>query len=413
MGDITEVQKMLEFGNVDVNITDWKKRTALHYACAHGQSEIVSLLLRYNCNIEARDRDGSTALIKATQHQHEECVRILLENGADSNAIDASRNTALHYAVYNNDTAIATKLLPFKADTEVKAKNGYTPLILAVLENKKEMVELLLQASANRNALDDCKRSPSYMLRAQSKNLISLLLQQGADASVVDIYGATAQSYTGFETFQVLSKGPDPSHLEPTSEMGGYNFDAKDDCIPCTHLIQDNKERLAQLPAKEEENTDTIDKLGSQVALQNEEKELAICEDCSPKADTCPDCYSKTSLTHKPRSPEPTTEEDERSSRSKTPVIQSPMLTESNLWIGYPPDWPEPIKFSRQPAVYNPIEWREDMESQSVPLEESKHLASVLLENVQTHEWPASSVTEVCGVFSIGSYLQVLVGNQN
>lgn len=41
----------------------------------------------------------------------------------------------------------------------------------------------------------------------------------------------------------------------------------------------------------------------------------------------------------------------------QTPGIQSPMFTESNLWIGYPADWPEPIKFSRQPAVYNPIEW--------------------------------------------------------
>jgi POTE ankyrin domain family protein len=33
--------------------------------------------------------------------------------------------------------------------------------------------------------------------------MISLLLQQGANASLVDIYGATAQSYAVFETFQV------------------------------------------------------------------------------------------------------------------------------------------------------------------------------------------------------------------
>ncbi|OBS58701.1 hypothetical protein A6R68_10174, partial [Neotoma lepida] len=85
--------------------------TALHYACAHGQSEVVTLLLWYTCNIEARDRDESTALIKAAQRQHEECVKILLDKGADSNAVDASQNTALHYTVYNNDTSIATKLL--------------------------------------------------------------------------------------------------------------------------------------------------------------------------------------------------------------------------------------------------------------------------------------------------------------
>uniref|UniRef100_A0A8C8TW22 Ankyrin repeat domain-containing protein 19 n=1 Tax=Peromyscus maniculatus bairdii TaxID=230844 RepID=A0A8C8TW22_PERMB len=255
VGDITEVQRMLEFGHVDVNITDRKKRTALHYACAHGQSEMVSLLLWYDCNIEARDCEDSTALIKATQRQHEECVKILLDNGADSNAVDAYQNSALHYAVYNNNLTIASKLLAFNADTEIKAKNGYTPLILAVLENKEEMVELLLQAAADINALDNCKRSPLiHAVRAQFKNMISLLLQQGADVSLVDVYGATAQSYTVFETFQVLSKGPSSSHLERTSEMDEQNFDDKDDCTLCTHLTQD-KGRM-------EENTDTVGRLG-------------------------------------------------------------------------------------------------------------------------------------------------------
>ncbi|XP_051056511.1 putative coiled-coil domain-containing protein 144C [Phodopus roborovskii] len=361
VGDITQVQRMLEFGDVNVNITDRKKRTALHYACAHGQSEMVNLLLWYDCNIEARDRDESTALIKATQRQHKECVKILLENGADPNAIDANHNAALHYAVYNNSISIAATLLAFNADTEIKTKNGYTPLILAVIENKQEMVELLLQAAANINALDNFKRSAlMHAMRAQSKNMISLLLQQGADTSLGNVYRATAQRHTDFETFQVFSQGPSSNNLEPTTGEGRHNFDIKDDCIPCTYPTQDNKERMAQLPAKEEESIDTVDKLGS--------------------------------LAHEFRNPKPTTEEDEHSFNSKTSVAQSPMLTESSLWIGYPADWPEPVKFSRQPAVYNPIEWREDMESRSVPLQENQHPAAVLSgkeANVQTPERPA------------------------
>ncbi|KAH0515858.1 Ankyrin repeat domain-containing protein 7 [Microtus ochrogaster] len=217
MGDITQVQRMLEFGDVDVNVTDRKKRTALHYACAHGQAEMATLLLWYECNIEARDSDESTALIKAAQRQHEACVKVLLENGADSNAIDADQNTALHYAVYNNSTSIAAKLLEFRADTEIKAKNGYTPLILAVLKNKLEMVELLLRGAANINALDNYKRSALiHAVRAQCRDMIGFLLQQGADVSLVDVYGATAQSYTDFETFQVLP--PTPRTSKSTAE---------------------------------------------------------------------------------------------------------------------------------------------------------------------------------------------------
>ncbi|XP_076794301.1 uncharacterized protein LOC117712380 isoform X2 [Arvicanthis niloticus] len=380
IGDIPQVQKMLEFGDVDVNVTDRKKRTALHYACAHGQSEMVSLLLWYDCNIEARDRDESTALIKATQRQHEDCVKILLQNGADSNAIDVHQNTSLHYAVYNNDTAIATKLLAFNADTEIKTKNGYTPLILAVLENKQDMVQLLLQAAADINALDNCKRSALiHAVRTQSKNIISLLLQQGADTSLVDIYGASAQSYTVFETFQVLSQGSRPSCPEGTTKE---DLDSKGGHIPCSHATKEDNQRM-------KENTDAVDKLGSQTASKHKEKELEICEDCNSEADSCPECYSKTSFAHRPSSHEPTEGEDGPTLSAKPPVSQSPMLTDSSLWVGYPADWPEPIKFSRQRAVYNPTEWREDMESRSVPLEESKQQVTILPEkeaNIQTHE---------------------------
>lgn len=51
-------------------------RTALHYACAYGQSEMVSLLLWYDCNIEARDQDESTALIKVTDKPGQEVSKV-------------------------------------------------------------------------------------------------------------------------------------------------------------------------------------------------------------------------------------------------------------------------------------------------------------------------------------------------
>nr|XP_021488335.1 ankyrin repeat domain-containing protein 26-like [Meriones unguiculatus] len=355
MGDIIQVQRMLEFGDVNVNVTDRKKRTALHYACAHGQSEMASLLLWYDCNIEARDRDESTALIKATQRQHEECVRILLEKGADPNTVDAYQNAALHYSVYNNNPSIATKLLAFSANIEVKTKNGYTPLILAVLENKQEMVRLLVQSAADVNAQDNCKRSALiHAVRTQSKNMISFLLQQGADASLVDACGATAQSYSVFETVHLPSQDLGGSCPEPTAKEDGHSFDAKQDgCIACSHPIKKNGQRVAELPAEEEENVGAVDQLES--------------------------------FTHKPSIPESTVEDEE----TKPPAVQSPILTESNLWIGYPADWPEPVKFSRQPAVYNPVEWREDMEAQSIPLEEDKQQGAVLSgkeANVQSHE---------------------------
>uniref|UniRef100_A0A8C6R611 Uncharacterized protein n=1 Tax=Nannospalax galili TaxID=1026970 RepID=A0A8C6R611_NANGA len=262
VGDITQVQRMLIFEDVDVNITDRKKRTALHDASAHGQPEMVSLLLWYECNIDVCDRDKSTALIKATQCQHEKCVHILLENGADTNATYADQNTALHYAVHNN-TSIAAELLGHNADTKVKAKGGYTPLILAVLENKQEIAELLLKKEVDINALYHCNRSALIRaVRAQSKNMISLLLQQGANDSLVDVFGATAQSYSVFESFKVLSNSPGPRCPEPTIKGDAYDFDTKNACTPRSCPIKESKQQIAELPAKEKAKAHAEETLG-------------------------------------------------------------------------------------------------------------------------------------------------------
>nr|XP_048277434.1 ankyrin repeat domain-containing protein 20B-like isoform X2 [Myodes glareolus] len=149
VGAVDTVERFLTNGVNGVNDTDKKNRTALHYACAHGQLGVVTLLIEWNCDINACDDDNCTPLIKASQHQHEECVVLLLQQGAEANAVDARGNTALHYAVHNENTAIASQLLEHGANIEAKTKDGFTPLLLALQQNKDQIVELLIEKGAN------------------------------------------------------------------------------------------------------------------------------------------------------------------------------------------------------------------------------------------------------------------------
>ncbi|XP_040611265.1 putative ankyrin repeat domain-containing protein 30B-like isoform X2 [Mesocricetus auratus] len=127
-------------------VNSWKilgAGTPLHYACAHGHPDVVTLLLQWNCDIELRDSYNSTALIKAAQYGHEACLTILLEHGADPNAIDNNGSAALHYAVYRECISMVTILLEYKADTSITNKDGVSPLILAQQGSNESLIKLL------------------------------------------------------------------------------------------------------------------------------------------------------------------------------------------------------------------------------------------------------------------------------
>ena len=64
-GNISDVNKILENGSVDVNIRNKYEDTPLTCAALNGHSNIVFTLLKYKANIEAQNGDGETALFIA------------------------------------------------------------------------------------------------------------------------------------------------------------------------------------------------------------------------------------------------------------------------------------------------------------------------------------------------------------
>ncbi|XP_011814895.1 PREDICTED: uncharacterized protein LOC105524311 [Colobus angolensis palliatus] len=111
--------KCLAPSNITVITKEW---TALHLACAIGQTDMVSLLVSRSCELNLCDREWRTPLIKAVQLRQEVCATILLKNGANPNIMDLYGRTAVHYAVYNEDTSMIEKLLSFGADIEECSK---------------------------------------------------------------------------------------------------------------------------------------------------------------------------------------------------------------------------------------------------------------------------------------------------
>src|SRR5262245_8962293 len=125
-------------------------------------------------------------LIEAVKHHDLASVRTLIGRHVNVNDAEPDGTTALHWAAHLND-AVATDLL-IKAGADVKAqtRNGATPFALACYKGNAGVIERLLAAGADANAV--LSGEPVLMMAARAGNpdAVRALLSHGADPNVVE-----------------------------------------------------------------------------------------------------------------------------------------------------------------------------------------------------------------------------------
>ncbi|XP_032149359.1 ankyrin repeat domain-containing protein 62-like isoform X2 [Sapajus apella] len=206
-GDVNKVDEILILRLNEINDRDKKKRTALHWACAHGHSGVVTQLVARKCQLNLTDSENRTALIKAVQCQKEVCASILLEHGADPNITDIYGNTALHYAIDNENISMAGKLLAYGADIEARSQGELTSLLLAINRKKEQMVAFLLKKKPDLTAVDNFERTALILAaRSGSTSIVHQLLQQNIDVVFQDISGWTAEDYAVAYNFRDIRR---------------------------------------------------------------------------------------------------------------------------------------------------------------------------------------------------------------
>nr|XP_057931196.1 ankyrin repeat domain-containing protein 26 isoform X2 [Doryrhamphus excisus] len=234
-GDVSKLEHLVKSN--DINQVDKQNRTALHIACASGNSEVVKFLVEKKAKLNLCDNENRTALIKAVQGQHDVIVNILLENNADPNLMDVNGNTALHLASSMPSISTVDILVKHDADINVHNKEGLSPLTVSVQEDHLDVTEFLLKNGADVNNLDKDQRSP-LMIAAGSGHIsmVRMLLQFDADITLKDNKGQSAEDYAaieshhpcalliaehGTERHRVASLSyPGPSKNKAKSEMG-------------------------------------------------------------------------------------------------------------------------------------------------------------------------------------------------
>jgi len=265
--NVDAARLLIEHG-ADVNAREtWRNQTAVIWAAAQKQPEMLALLLEHGADPDARsavnewDRQvsaepremfrpygGMTALMYAAREGCAECARVLVEGGADPDLADPRNVTPLIIAINNLHFDVAAVLLEAGASVDKFDIWGRTPLYAAVDMNtiphggrpdtrstskttSLELIERILQAGANPNI--QLKHRPPYrdirfdrgcdrmlttgatpLLRAAktfSVEAMRLLIEHGALLELPNESGTTPlMAAAGYESLECDIRGYGP-----------------------------------------------------------------------------------------------------------------------------------------------------------------------------------------------------------
>jgi ankyrin repeat protein len=199
---VDEVKALVERG-ADLFHCNENSQSGLHFACQNedydGAEEIVKYLIqKHKTLLRMFDNDQCSALHHAAKFSSVKICEILIDNRCDVNGITQAYETPLIICCERTDEEvlkIARLLVERGTDVSKKTEKGDTALHWACFHGRGDVVQFLVDAKANVNALDNKGRT-ALMFAAQNRlfgeKMIPILIQNGADVTTKTNRGKTA-----------------------------------------------------------------------------------------------------------------------------------------------------------------------------------------------------------------------------
>lgn len=216
--DTTSVSLMLNANDIDVNLQDSRGKTALYWACRNGNNEMIEHLLKAKADPRLCSHDGESPLLvyihsTPSSLAKPSIVAALLKAGTDANAFKKTFSiTPLHVACFcGHKDDIVQLLLKAKANVNALDIQGYTPLCIAAGKGHEKIVELLISAGADIELEKNIYGYTPLFFAVIMGHLevIKILIQNRASIKR-NRYGQTPQDYAAqmghMEIFEYLSK---------------------------------------------------------------------------------------------------------------------------------------------------------------------------------------------------------------
>ena len=186
----------------DINQPNAEGRVPLYRALVLQNQAMVDALLRLGANANANDHRGDPLIITAMSVGSRPATMALINAGADPNARDTTGKSVLSYAVYLKQPEIIAALVSKGADLDAPSEAGdggnpAPPIFMAIKSGDLAIVQQLVAAGANVNALDQQGSTPLHravLTRPAdfATALVATLLRAGADANAMRPKGGAA-----------------------------------------------------------------------------------------------------------------------------------------------------------------------------------------------------------------------------
>jgi ankyrin repeat protein len=151
-GDRAAALRLLGEG-ADPNSPGPDGTTAVMWAAAAGDVELVRALIRAGANVTLKNQFGTSAMTEAAIIGSAPVIDALLEAGADPNGVNPEGETPLMAAARSGRVDAARRLLAAGADVNAKEHfGGQTALMWAAAQSQADMVKLLAASGADVNA---------------------------------------------------------------------------------------------------------------------------------------------------------------------------------------------------------------------------------------------------------------------
>ena len=188
-GDIASVKAYLDLG-VPVDLTDEDGWSPIHHAIAHGQVEVIRLLMDRGCRMVPVKSRILPSLDHAGVHNSRKCdifdaarsgdtakLKECVELGVSVDVTDEDGRTPLHCAAGEGQVDTVKLLINKGCCIDPEDHNGLTPSMYATMQGKDE-VELLLNLAES--VLNSTGRTPLHAAAADGQlEVIEMLLSVG------------------------------------------------------------------------------------------------------------------------------------------------------------------------------------------------------------------------------------------
>ena len=153
-GDLAGIQLLVQ-AKVNVNATDYDRRSCLHVAASEGNDSVIRFLLAHTCiHLNELDRWGGTPLRDAVREGHKSAARDLHAAGAALMMDQVSMSGELCELSKNGKLETLQLLLDCGCDVNAADYDARTPIHLAASEGNVPIIKLLLSLGVRKRDLD-------------------------------------------------------------------------------------------------------------------------------------------------------------------------------------------------------------------------------------------------------------------